>query len=309
MKKAFFYIDDVIWLFRDLARQRPKSIYDNSFLKVLKEAHDRYGMKVQLNVFLRTDFYYGNDEFKLSEMPDCYKDEFDSASDWLKFGFHSKQEFPDYPYVNATYGDVKANLDETKAEVMRFAGKNSFAYATVPHWMPISKDGCRALYDGGIKIVSVTIGERRPYNGDPSILPYGHAFRLLHNRQPETELYTRRTRDVAITSSICAYNHITEDELEQTKDNFKYITDKEIGIGFKKFSIGPCLNLSTLDELEKEFAEKGIGSEYFGYGTHEEYFYPDYFAYQPDTADKILKAAEIVHRNGYEYFFVEEIVK
>ena len=53
----------------------------------------------------------------------------------------------------------------------------------------------------------------------------------------------------------------------------------------------------------------GIGAEYFGYATHEEYFYPEYFAYQPDYADKVMKAAEIVHRYGYEYFFVEEIVK
>ena len=45
-KKVYFYIDDVIWLFRDLARQRPKSIYDNSFMKMLKEAHDKYGLKV-----------------------------------------------------------------------------------------------------------------------------------------------------------------------------------------------------------------------------------------------------------------------
>ena len=63
MKKAYFYIDDTIWLFRDLTRNRPKSIYDHPLMAVLKEAHDRYGMKVQMNVFLRTDFFYGNDEF------------------------------------------------------------------------------------------------------------------------------------------------------------------------------------------------------------------------------------------------------
>ena len=34
----------------------------NAFMKMLKDAHDKYGMKVQLNVFLRTDFYYGNDD-------------------------------------------------------------------------------------------------------------------------------------------------------------------------------------------------------------------------------------------------------
>lgn len=40
-KKAFYYCDDVIWLFRDLTRQRPKSMFDNLFLKHMKEAHDK----------------------------------------------------------------------------------------------------------------------------------------------------------------------------------------------------------------------------------------------------------------------------
>lgn len=311
MKKlSYFSIDDVIWLFRDLSRERPASIYDNSFMKMLKEAHDKYGMKVQLNIFLRTDFYYGNDEFCLSEMLDCYKDEFEEASDWLKFGFHSKQEFPDYPFVNASYEDVKSLLDETKAEVFRFAGKKSFAYAAVPHWVPISREGCRALYDGGIKIVSVSSGERTQYNGDPSTLPYGHAFRLLHNRQPETMLYRRGTRDKAIDSSICAYNHISSELAEKLRLTLDYHEDEKIGIGFKRFCVGPCLNLTPLDEIEEECIAKGIESaEFFGYVTHEEYFYPEYFAYQPDYAEKVLKAAEILHKYGYEYFFIEELVK
>ena len=307
-KKAYFYIDDVIWLFRDLARMRPKSIYDNAFMKMLKKAHDLYGMKVQLNVFLRTDFYYGNDEFCLSEMPDCYKSEFEEASDWLKFGFHSKQEFPDYPFVNAPYEDVKSLLDETKAEIFRIAGNNSFAYATVPHWLPISKEGCRALYDGGIKILNVSHGEKAAYTGDPFTLPYGHSSRLLHNRQPETMLYRRGTRDVAIDSSICAYNHISSEDRDRIDGHFGYIKDEETGICFKKFTNGPCLNLTPLSELEDDIA-KSIGSEYFGYATHEQYFYPDYFAYQPDYPEKVLRAAELLHKHGYEYFFVEELVK
>ena len=36
MKRAYFYIDDVIWLFRDLTRQRPASLFDNFMLKQLK---------------------------------------------------------------------------------------------------------------------------------------------------------------------------------------------------------------------------------------------------------------------------------
>ena len=37
-KFASFFIDDAIWFLRDLARQRPKSLFDNAFLKPLKES-------------------------------------------------------------------------------------------------------------------------------------------------------------------------------------------------------------------------------------------------------------------------------
>ena len=126
-KTSCFYIDDVIWCFRDIARQKPKSIYDNDFFKMLKHAHDETGMTVQLNLFFRTDFFYGSDEFTLSEMPSCYKKEFEEASDWLKFSFHSKQEFPDYPYINAKYADVKKDYTELIDEVRRFAGEKSIS--------------------------------------------------------------------------------------------------------------------------------------------------------------------------------------
>ena len=114
MKKlSYFYIDDVIWLFRDLSRERPASIYDNSFMKMLKEAHDKYGMKVQLNIFLRTDFYYGNDEFCLSEMPDCCKDEFEEEciakgiESAEFFGYATREEYfyPEYFAYQPDYAE------------------------------------------------------------------------------------------------------------------------------------------------------------------------------------------------------------
>ena len=309
VKKAYFFIDDVIWTFRDIARERPKSLFDNPFMKMLKKAHDIYGMKVQLNVFLRTDFYYGNDEFKLSEMPDCYKSEFEGASDWLKLALHAKQEFPDYPYVNAEYADVKANYDEFREAVIRFAGENSISLSPTIHWGAMSLDGCRALYDEGVKLLSSSFGYRKDFNGDRSTLPYGHAERILQNRKPEAMVFTRATRDTAIKNSVCSHNFVEMEEFEKTADKLTATFDEKTGLYFKKLCIGPCLNLSPLDELEEEFKQKYLGSEYLGYATHEQYFYPEYFAYQPDYSDKILKAAEIIQRNGYEYFFAEEIVK
>lgn len=308
-KKVYFYIDDVIWCLRDITRQTPKSIYDNEFFKGLKEAHDKYGFKVQLNIFNRQDFFYGGDEFCLNDVTDRYKAEFTEASDWLKFGFHAKQEFPDYPYINADYKDVKSDIDYVKREIKRFACEESFAHGCTTHWLPISKDGCRALRDGGITILNSSYGDTAEYEGDPNVLPYGHAGRLLQNRKPETKLFTRQTRDVAIAHSLCGYNHLTNEEGMLCFGNFKTIYNEELGLHLKRFGVGLCLNHCTSD-IVKEIAEGLVEKdyEYIGYAVHEQYFYPDYYAYQPDYMEKLHLAAKIFSEAGYEHFFVEELV-
>lgn len=46
-----------------------------------------------------------------------------------------------------------------------------------------------------------------------------------------------------------------------------------------------------------------------GMATHEQYSYPDYFAYQPDHFDKILRACQLAHENGYTFIFADELVQ
>ena len=304
----FSFIDDVIWVFRDLTRQRPSSLFDNPFFKILKNSHEKYGLKTQLNLFYRTDYYYGMDEFNLSEMTDAYKEEFIAASDWLKLSFHSMQEFPDYPHVNSTYEDIYKLFNMIKNEIFRFAGEKSFGYGIIPHWLPVSREGCRALYDSGAKIVGVTVGKTMEYNGDPSTLPYGHAARLLQNRKPETKLFTRDTRDVAIESSICAYNHFDALHLEQNDKVLGYVTDKELGIKFKKLDDNFDLNLFTNEELKEELKRRS-GDELMCIGNHEQYFFKDYFAYQSEYEEKIYTMARTLQEAGRQCIFIEELIE
>ena len=308
-KKAFFYIDDVVWIFRDLTRKKPKSLFENEFLAVMKKAHDDYGLKVQLNVFYRTDFYYGNDEFTLADMTDAYKAEWKANSDWLRLSFHAKQEFPDYPYINADYDDVKDGYEAFANEVKRFASDKNIAKTVVPHWTVISKDGARALADCGVKLLSLTYGgERSEYNGDPSCLPYGHAGRLLQNKKPETMLFIRPTRDAAISRSICGYNYVSQEFADSISGTFAIMPDNETGINFKPLNNTGALNLIPCDEIDDAFAGF-LEKEYIGTMIHEQYFYDDYYAYQPDFDKKIYKMAKILNENGYEFFYAEELVK
>lgn len=307
-KYYFHFIDDVIWVFRDLARQKPASLFDNSYFKMLKNAHDNYGLKVQLNVFYRTDYAYGADEFTLSEMPENYKKEFEMASDWLKLGVHALQEFPDYPFINATYDDVYKVYNLIKNEIVRFAGEKSFGYGMIGHWVPVSKEGCRALYDSGVRMLSVSVGKREEYNGDPESLPYGHVFRLLQGKTPDTMTFIRAGKNQAISHSICSYNHIEDPEFEDNDRVLGYRYDEETGLIFKKLDCEFDLNQNTLEELKEELIKRKDHT-LLCIGNHEQYYYPDYCNYQPEYEEKIYEMARSLKEAGRECIFIEDLVE
>ncbi|MBE6688423.1 MAG: hypothetical protein E7588_03980 [Ruminococcaceae bacterium] len=306
-KQAYFFIDDVIWVMRDLTRLRPKSMFDNPFMNTLKKAHDQYGLTVQLNLFYRTDFFYGNDEFTLSDMTDEYKSEFEKASDWLKMTFHAKQEFPDYPYINAEYDDVKQNCMQILDEIRRFAGEKSISRAIVPHWLPISKEGCRALKDCGLEFIYCSDGETTEFTGDDSVLPYGHGARIKQNRKPETRLYTRPGANISIRSSACAYNHLSTAQNDALIGKNNSLTDDYTAMKFRARGVGPCLNLYTLADIERILEERN-GTSFISVGNHEQYFYSDYYAYQPDYSQKIMTMSHVLHKNGYEFITADSFM-
>ena len=306
-KRASFFIDDAIWFLRDLTRKRPKSMFDDPFLAPMKECHEKYGLKLQINLFYRTDFFYGMDEFKLTDVTDAYKDEWQANKDWLRLGFHSLQEFPDYPWINIGYDDVKKLFAMIHGEIVRFSGDGVFTDALVPHWCPMSREGCIALKDSGIKIMECTTGARYRYDGDPTVLPYGHGMRIAQNRKPETAVYRRDSRNTAISASVCSYNHIPEELSRKTGNSFNYVYDPDTGMSFKQlFCDAPCLNLVNVPQLEKDIAGL-LGREYLVFSDHEQYFYPEYFAYQPDYAEKIRVMSKTMAEAGYDFMFIEDL--
>ena len=193
-------------------------------------------------------------------------------------------------------------------EVVRFAGEASFARACVPHWCPMSKAGVRALKDCGIRVMECSVGPRYRFDGKMSRLPYGHGFRLLQNRQPEVGFFWRNTRNTAIEASICSYNHISEEQYAQTSLSFDCLYDRDTGMTFKHlFCEAPCLNLCTPETLRADIA-KIIGREYLVFSNHEQYFFKDYLAYQPDYADKIRIMCKMMHENGYTFMRIQDLV-
>ena len=309
-KRAAFYIDDVLFVFRDLAATKPKSCWEHPFLAHLREAWERYGVKTQLNLFYRGDFFYGVKEamFSLKNVPDMWKGEFQAAKEWLRFGFHSLNEYPDYPWISASYEDVSLAWNMTKGEVERFAGPGMWATAVVPHWGSISRDGCMALRDGGATLVSVSRGDRWEYNGDRTLMPYGHGYRIENHRKPESAIFWRGNGGDDISVSASGYNHLDVEQVVKTLGTYNWIHDLSTGVNFKaSTSGGPLLNIYGLKDVAPAFDRAGE-KEYFCYATHEQYFFKDYFMYQPDYAAKTLASGKWMYDHGYSYIFMEDSI-
>ncbi len=305
--KSHFLIDDVIWTLHEITRRRPLSLFDDPYMAMLKTAYERYGVKTQLNLFYRTNRENYAHDFSLSEMTDAYKEEFRAASDWLKFGIHAESEFPDYPHPNVSYAEMKQLFDDTYREVVRFAGEESFTYGMCPHWNAMSKEGVRALYDCGVRVMDVSAGKAIDYA--PGFLSAAHEARLLENRSPDTRMYERGGKLASINCSVCSYNHFSPEQLEKTISTMDAILDEDTGMLFKKFHLPLfTLNALSLAEIDDVFSPY-IGKEYIGVCIHEQYFYNHYFNYQPDYAEKIFKMGEILSGAGYSFVFAEAFAK
>ena len=307
-KRAAFYLDDVFFIFRDLAHQRPKSCWSHPLFAAFREAHEKYGLKAQFNVFYRNDAYYGarGAEFTLKDMPATWRDEFQAAKDWFRFGFHSYSEFPDYPWINASYDDVKFTWEAITREVERFAGPGMFAKAVTPHWGSMSKEGCLALKDCGATAIYCSAGRRYEYTGDRTLLPYGHGMRIENGRKPEAALSWRAGGGDDISIAARSYNHLLPEQVNITRGTYNWLHDKATGCNFTTFGCGaPCLNLYRLEDIPARMA-RVLDNEFLVHATHEEYWFKDYFAYQPDSREKLLAACKAVHDAGYLYMFIED---
>ena len=81
-----------------------------------------------------------------------------------------------------------------------------------------------------------------------------------------------------------------------------------MGVYFKQLlTHGTVVNLSTLEDMEEY--KPLISCEFETFGGHEQYFYADYFAYQKNHGEKLLKACEIMSRNGFEFIFAQDVLE
>lgn len=308
-KKIYFYIDDHMYCFRKLAKNRPASLFDEPYFAMLKEAHDKYGMKVQLNIFYELDEWYNEGTFTIAEVPDTYKAEWEANSDWLKLAWHGTKECPAFLYLNISYDEMKESYMKVKNEIIRFAGEKSLATGITVHWLPVSKAGTKALYDCGVRILNSSTGDAYEYDPETTVIHHEEWREVfLKNRQPEARFYDTVVGGIYPQTMLCSYNHIPTETNEKLVGTLGYIDDEETGMKLKEFGANICLNLVPVEDLHGRY-EQELKNDYVCVGTHEQFFHEEYRYYQPETTEKIHSMAKFFHDHGYEFFFIDELAK
>lgn len=147
MRSFTFTVDDNIEFLKDLssAEYADKGFFDHPYLAMYRRLHERFGAKIQLNLFYKTD------GFDLSRMTERYRPDFEACSDWLKMSFHSRAEFPGKPYAEDSGDEMLRDLIDVEREILRFAGERSMTAATTIHYCRSTVEGTRMLGEHGVR--------------------------------------------------------------------------------------------------------------------------------------------------------------
>ena len=143
IKNFCFTVDDNIRVLKEITEACYQSIFDHPYLLMYRRLHERFGLKVQLNLFYRAG------DFDLSQMTDRYYEEWKENSDWLKLSFHSDIENIK-PYEAATYDEVYVDCKRTNDQIKRFASSEALANTTTIHYCLLTASGLKAIEENGI---------------------------------------------------------------------------------------------------------------------------------------------------------------
>ena len=256
MKTFCFTVDDNIRFFADLASDRTQNIFDHPYLAMYLRLHEKFGLKVQLNLFYRSG------DFDLSQFPDAYRPQFEACADWLKLSFHSQEE-NELPYENSDYQEVYDHCQEVHRQILRFAGPASLAKTTTVHYCQTTDGGRQALVDQGYRGLLGLFGSEAYIHTSYSV-PLEFC-RDIFNGHP----YTYQGATVA-SIDIVLNNHSKEAILNQ----------------LKALSHRSHINVMI----------------------HEQYFYPDYRAYQPEFEEKLEATFEFLSTQAYKSAFFEACI-
>lgn len=259
-------LDDNIWFLREIAQNNYNSILECEYLAFWKELYDTYGTKTHINIYLKDEA-----DFNIAQLSDRYKDEWIASRDWLRLSFHAKANEPAQPYLNASYDEMKRDVEDVRREIKRFAGEEVMGPVTTLHWGDATLEATRALRDSGYDVLLCDFN-MPPFNTYPCAY-------YLTGETERMHMYDR---------------FIWRD----TKENITFVRCAIIANCYEPEEIPPFLDAVARDPHRGAFIDLLI---------HEQYFFPHYERYQPNYREKMITAVKWAVDHGYEPAFLDEI--
>ncbi|HWC00348.1 MAG TPA: SMP-30/gluconolactonase/LRE family protein, partial [Bryobacteraceae bacterium] len=253
--------DDNILFLKDIAEHAGTygSIFDNAYLAFWREVHRKYGSKVHFNI------YYETPGFRLSQMPEKFRREWQANASWIRLTFHARANDPDRPYLHASAERVRQDYRLVTREIARFAGPELQSPVTTVHWGALQRDAAKALRAEGVRCLVGYFEEHEEMPIVAYYLPYAQ-WRYLGGR----------------------------DYWKDTREDLWFVRHDIVLNLFSPAQIIQRLEQIAADPHQAEVIELMI---------HEQYFYPDYRAYEPDYRERVERAVEWVTRRGYRPVF------
>lgn len=276
-KRYAVRIDDNSFVFTDLAKNKYSSIFDHFYLKKLKELHEKYGSKFILKCFYENA--HDPKKSNLSQVPECYRDEFDRSSEWLHLAFHAWAEFPDRPYQHCTTERLAHDFDTTTAELRRIAGPRCCTPPTNVHWAMLEPHNFSFMRSRGVKILTSS--------GFMS-------NRIIVDGRVET-----------LNQGGCDIGFFYEQDVARYMLEKRCFYDADYDLFLSRSFF--CFNIDTPEEIEEKIkAEDSKGeSDIIESVGHEQYAYPSYAMYLPDYFKRLEASCRVPAELGYKPVFFQ----
>lgn len=214
------------------------------------------------------NIYYETDGFNLSQMPDKYRQEWRRNASWMRLSFHARANEPDRPYLHSSAGRIREDYRQVVSEIERFAGKEVLHPVTTVHWGETTLAAAKALRAEGIRTL---VGYFEAPADVPRVSYYLRLDQLRHMLARDYWIDTRQ--DIRFVRHDIVINTIPLEKIDAHLDRV------------------------ASDPHQAEVMELMI---------HEQYFYPDYVAYERDYRQRVERAIQWVTHRGYKPVFYED---
>jgi SMP-30/gluconolaconase/LRE-like protein len=217
---------------------------------------------------IHQNIYYETKGFNLSQMPAKFRSEWQRNADWIHLSFHARANDPDRPYVHASAEQIGNDYRAVMREIERFAGKEVISPVTTVHWGATTRAAMQALRKEGVRTL---IGYFETRDELPSVCYYVPAAQSKYMME--------------------------RDYWKDTKEDILFVRHDIVINTIPLAKIVPYLERIAADPHQSEIMELMI---------HEQYFYPDYRAYEPDYRQRVETAIKFVVDRGYKPVFYGE---